>query len=605
MRQNDTVSVKIFLRAVHPIFAIARREVNRLRGRFGSASGSRLTLVLTLIAAAGFAFLAFRTPPVIGEKMYRVGIVSGAKTIDDRRFDSIPMERADAQTLLARKLIDAYVDDKTVHVRGDERSQYTADALRRVLEQQELSRVRDSFPLEQGFPLRVELNYLDARGERANNTLTLANALPTAAPRSTAQSPNPSATVAAAAPNSDAAVETQLQRAEQDLLTQINLKNTANKEIIVPSLLTPPVPFVQIILAFLFILPVNFVSVFFTGSFMDEKMNRRLTILFSAPVSPIQIILGKMLPYVTFAIAATIVVAALTNAPIGLALAIFVPVILFIFAVYLMVPLLYRTYKDTTFISMLATTLLIGYLIFPAMFSGMNDLAFMSPLTLAVQMYRGEAFGAREYLFATLPMVLIFALAMYIGTRTLNEEFLMGYRPLLQKISEAMYLLLDLQRPALSIFVLSLALAPVVYLFQMVTFAVSLNLPLPVALLTTLLAAAVIQVAAQSIGIRMLLVNQRARGIKQIIGLAFLSALGMVLGQSLLLLIALQVLAQSALTRVLFGAAFSPGALAANFVTTALVCVLVFRFKVRYRIALLVGALLFVAFSVLLAGGLR
>ncbi len=35
---------------------------------------------------------------------------------------------------------------------------------------------------------------------------------------------------------------------------------------------------------------------------MDEKMNRRLTILLSAPITPFQIILGKMLPYVIFAL---------------------------------------------------------------------------------------------------------------------------------------------------------------------------------------------------------------------------------------------------------------------------------------------------------------
>ena len=33
--------------------------------------------------------------------------------------------------------------------------------------------------------------------------------------------------------------------------------------------------------------------------------------------------------------------------------------------------------------------------------------------------------------FNSVPMVLIFGLSLYAGTRMLNEEFLMGYRPLL------------------------------------------------------------------------------------------------------------------------------------------------------------------------------
>ncbi len=590
-----------FWRAVRPILLIAEREVMRLRGRFGKSSP--LQIVFLLIAAAGVVFMAFRSPPVIGENMYRVGVAPDGPVIEDRRFQVVTLDAASGAELLERGLLDAYVSAQTVQTRSGERGKYAADALRRVLEQTELARVRDTFPLAQGFPLRVELNYLDPPGASTTNSNALVQLVPTAAPRKATTTAAPAATRQPTV-TSDAAVEKQLDRAQQDAITQINLQATADREIIVPSLLTPPVPFVQVILAFLYILPVTFVSVFFTGSFMDEKTNRRLVILFSAPITPLQIILGKMLPYVTFALAATTIIALVTGAPLGWVLAIFVPLILFVFAVYLMVPLLYRTFKDTTFISMLATFLLIGYLLFPAMFSGVNALAYMSPLTLAVKMYRGEAFGLREYLFATLPMMLIFALSLYVATRCLNEEFLMGYRSLWRKIAEALYLALDLRYPALSIFLLSLALVPVIYLFQLVALAVSLNLPLPIALVTTLFAAAFVQEAAKSIGIRMLIEQRRVTRFRRVLLLAGLSALGFVAAQSLLLAISLGMLTPSALTRVLFGAVFSIGSLVVNFVTTALVCGLYFRFKVRYRVALLAGTLLQLLFNLWLAGGL-
>ncbi|MBI4670374.1 MAG: ABC transporter permease, partial [Chloroflexi bacterium] len=498
--------------------------------------------------------------------------------------------------LLQHGVLDAFVDQNSVRTRGDKRSLYAADALRRVLESAELERVRETYPLTQGFPLRVELNYLDPPNAPNTNALTLAQLLPTATPRDAQSAPTADAA-------SDSAVQTQLRQAEQSALSQINLQTTADKEIIVPSLLNPPAPFVQVILAFLYVLPVTFVSVFFTSSFMDEKTNRRLTILLSAPVTPLQIILGKMLPYVTFSLCATVLSAVVTGAPVLLALAIFVPVIFFIFAIYLMVPLLYRTFQDTTFISMLATCLLIGYLIFPALFSGINDLAYMSPLTLAVKTYRGEALGLREYLFAALPMMSVFGLALYIGTRTLNEEFLTGYRPLLHKIAEALYLVLEPRHLALSIFILSLALVPVVFLFQLVSFAVSLNLPLPIALVTTLFVAALVAQAAQSIGIRMLIAHRHLTRVREVLALAFLAALGFVVGQSLLLLLSIQLLTQASLARVVFGSAFSPAPLAANFLGTSVVCVLNLRFGVRYRIALLAGALLNLALHLATAGG--
>ncbi|MFT3895767.1 MAG: hypothetical protein QM730_29465 [Anaerolineales bacterium] len=126
----------------------------------------------------------------------------------------------------------------------------------------------------------------------------------------------------------------------------------------------------------------TFISIFFTSSFMEEKINRRLTILLSAPVTPFQIILGKMLPYVIFTLAAIAFIAMQTKGNVLLTLAIFLPTTLFIFAIYLMVPLFYRTFKDVTFIAMLVTTLTTAYLVFPAMFTDVTDLSFISPLTL-------------------------------------------------------------------------------------------------------------------------------------------------------------------------------------------------------------------------------
>src|SRR5262249_47693571 len=161
------------------------------------------------------------------------------------------------------------------------------------------------------------------------------------------------------------------------------------------------------------------------SSFMDEKINRRLTVLLSAPVTPFQIILGKMLPYAIFALSALVLIAIFTKGNVLLTLAIFVPTTLFIFAIYLLVPLFYRTLQDVPFIARLVTTLTTAYLAAPAMFTDVNDISYISPLPLAVKMYRNEPFGWREYLFPSLPMAAIFGLAMFAGTRLLNEEFLM------------------------------------------------------------------------------------------------------------------------------------------------------------------------------------
>jgi hypothetical protein len=266
--------------------------------------------------------------------------------------------------------------------------------------------------------------------------------------------------------------------------------------------------------------------------------------------------------------------------------------------------MLYRTFKDTTFISMLATALTTAYLIFPAMFSGLSDIAYMSPVTLAVKMYRGESFGLPEYLFATTPLALIFGLSLYVGTRVLNEEFLMGYRPLSRKIADSIYLIINREHPNISIFVLSLLLIPIVYIAQLVALAIALNLPLQLAVGGTLVVAAIIEEIAKSVGIIVLNVHGIVRSTRQTLFLSLLSALGFMTGEKALLLISLSIVSQSAVASALFNAGLLPVTLAVHFVFTAIVAVLTVRFRIRYAYAVLIAVAVHSLYNWLLIGGL-
>jgi hypothetical protein len=314
------------------ILTVAKREITRLRSRFRGRSRPVVTLIL--IGSFLIAYLAFRQGSVRGRGLYRIGVVPGIPHIDDSRFDTVTLDPSSADSMLEAGVIDAYIDGDQVIYRDEEKSQYAVAALKLYLEVQELARVEAEYKMDTGFPLRVGVN---------NFPIDL----------------------------------------------------TADDEILIPSLMSPPLPFAQVVTVSIYVLPVFFVSVFFTSGFMNEKTDRRITVLLSAPVTPFQIIVGKMLPYMTFALAFMIALTLVLKGNLLLATVIFIPVILFIFSIYLMVPLVYRTFKDTTFISMLATTVIMSYLVFPAMFSGINDLSYISPLTLAIKMYRGQPFGLK------------------------------------------------------------------------------------------------------------------------------------------------------------------------------------------------------------------
>jgi hypothetical protein len=373
----------------------------------------------------------------------------------------------------------------------------------------------------------------------------------------------------------------------------------------VPSLLDPPTPLAQVILAFLYVVPLFFVSVFFTSSFMEEKTNRKLVILMSAPVTPLQVILGKMLPYVGYAIICIIGITLVLGGNVPMGLAIFIPVMLFIMAIYLMVALLYRTFKDQTFFSVLAVWVITAYLVAPAMFSGVSNLSYISPLTLAVQMYRGESFGITEYLLSTAPMYLLFIIAVFVGTRIFNEEFLMGFRPLHRKVSEAIALAINPNHLNLSIFFLSLCVIPLVFMVQLASIVMASNLPMPISLWVLFALSVVVEETAKSAGIAVLLKNRLVASRRTLILLCFASALGFLLGEKLLLYLALSVVSQSMFVDALFSAGLLFAPLAMHFVATSVVCLTTARFGTRFfPLAIVAGAILHAVYNLYIIGEL-
>ncbi|MCP4542084.1 MAG: ABC transporter permease [Chloroflexi bacterium] len=524
------------------ILTVAKREITRLRSRFTGKSRPVVTLIL--LGSFLITYLAFRQGAVRGRGLYRIGVNPGSPHIDDSRFDTVNVDRSSANSMLETGAINAYIDgDQVVH-RDEEKSLYAVAALKLYLEVQELARVEAEHEMDTGFPLRVGVNYFP-----------------------------------------------------------IDL--SADDEIMIPSLMSPPLPFAQVVTVSIYVLPIFFVSVFFTSGFMNEKKDRRITVLLSAPVTPFQIIVGKMLPYMIFALAFMVVLTLIMKGNLLLAIVIFIPVILFIFSIYLIVPLVYRTFKDTTFISMLATTVIMSYLVFPAMFSGINDLSYISPLTLAIKMYRGQPFGLKEYLTSTASMYLVFILTMYVGSRVLNEEYLMKFRPLYRKVADAIYLALNRKHIHLSVTLLSLFLIPIVYMIQLVTLAVALNLPIRIALVALLIMSVIIEEITKSAGITVLIENRDVKTAKDIIVVSFLSALGFLVGEKLLLFVSVGIVSESMLSAAVFNVGKLWIPLVAHFFFTSIVCLLTLRFGAkRYPFAVLAGSAVHVVYNLSILFGM-
>ncbi len=584
------------------VFIIAKREVKRFRTRF--SGGSRGIVLLILVAALIVSYFVAQSGFSLSRGFYTIGVSPSAPSIGDSRFNVIAMDRAEGIRGLDARTIDAYIDGDQVLSRTDSRrSQYAVGALKKYLDGTELERITAAYPIDQGFPLRIQVYNLSTNV--SDGSLSVAALIgPTPAPpdpwAGPTPTPAPGATPAPATSATDDAVLAQLNGSDSGF----KARAVANGEVMVPSLYEPAAPLPQVILAFLYIVPMFFISVFFTSSFMDEKTNRKLNILMSTPVSALDIILGKMLPYLAFSLLVIVGVTLYLGGNLLLAVAIFAPVTLFIFAIYLLVALFYRTYKDQTFFSMTAITFVTGYLVFPALFAGTNNVSLISPLTLAVQMYRGVGFGPLEYAFSTAPLYIVFGLALYVGVRIFNEEYLMGYGRLHQKTGDAIYLAISRRHPFLSVAALSLLLIPAVFVVELIFLALATNIGYLLLMIVVLLFfCALVEEIAKSAGIAVLIEYGKAGPLQRVLALSLVSALAFWGGEKLLLLVSLGLMPSASIIDAMNGAA-GPAAsplmiivlllipLAAHCAFTSIVCLGTRKLGTKYYLFfLLLGTL--------------
>ena len=529
-----------FLKAVS---AISRRELTRLRVRF---TGRARILMLVLLAGAGLlSIAAYQRQTIRGQNLYSIGVSPDGPAITDPRFRVLTLPHDQGLRYLDQGLIDCYVGDGEV-IKGETRkASYAAGALRLYLEDLELARIANAYDSESAFPLRVNFRILPI------------NEVETAQP----------------------------------------------SQPVIPSLMETEMPFARVVSTTLYLFPIFLVSLFFTGGFMEEKIDRRISVLLSAPVSTLQIILGKMAPYFAFALLSVMGLALVLDGPIVMTFFSFIPVILFVLSVYLMVPLLYRTFKDTTFISMLATTIITVYLVFPAMFSGVSDLSYTSPLTLVMNAAAGDRISLKQYLTSAVPMTLVCVVLVYIGSRSLNEDFLTGFKPIFQKISDAVYLSMHRDHPGLSIFLASAFLIPIVYMAQLGALTLASNLSARFAIAAVLIASLIIEETAKSLSIKGLIENHHIHSWYQVIVYAFLSALGFLLGEKLMVILSIRVVSQAALSAVLLHAGKLWIPLVAHFVFTSLVSLGVYWFGARrYAYSLSVGVLVHLVYNLAVLG---
>jgi len=246
-----------------------------------------------------------------------------------------------------------------------------------------------------------------------------------------------------------------------------------------PADIDPPFPFQSLVLAFVFVIPLNFIIQAYGSTMLSERINRRGELLLVSPVTRADIIGGKTLPYFAGAMllegAIAVGLVFLTRGELGGLVSILAvgPLVLLFLGATFLGAMFARSFKELTFVTVTITVSLTAYAFVPAIFTDVNAIALISPLTLVVRNLQAEPIAVGEFVFSTVPPTLTAVVFFGLGAGLYREEDMFDQRSIRGKVLDA--LAGPISRP-FHVGVVTAVLIPFVFVVQLL--AIALLFPL-------------------------------------------------------------------------------------------------------------------------------
>ncbi len=303
-----------------------------------------------------------------------------------------------------------------------------------------------------------------------------------------------------------------------------------------PSNISPPFPFQSLVLAFVFIIPLNFLIQAYGSTILSERLNRRGELLLVSPVSRFDIIAGKTLPYFVGAMLLEGLIAVglswFSTGELGGLLSVLAvaPVVLLFLAATFLGAMFARSFKELTFVTVTITVTLTSYAFVPAIFTDVNPIALISPLTIVVRNLQGQAVTATEFLFSVTPPLLTAVVLFGLGAGLYREEDMFAQRAIPLKVLDALAGRIGARW---HVGLLTMVLLPFVFVLELLAIATlfalqELSIPL------VLVAVAVVEEVAKSLHVYAGYAHKRfSAGIKTALIIGVISGVGFFLAEKL------------------------------------------------------------------------
>ena len=325
------------------ILTIAKWEVRRSVGTMGKdVLPIAVLLVFLLVAVTGFTA---QSGLHLQDGIYHIGTNDPqmeALFSGDGRFS---IDTRDSGALLRdQESYDLIILNRVVYVHDTDRGRAAAKTMARDYAKYKTSVFNQQSDLFAAYPLWIDLQFVQSElnftatqsGQQISVRTRPGQPVIPSGPVEPVATPEPSIGISSEELRTSLQ-ESASQNSQITRYTDMFSSSTSNAlgDYKTPDQLSPPLPFDSIILVFIFIFPLYFMSQFYMMSIMNERVGKRVELLLSTPARPSAIILGKALPYLVGMIAISCLLTLWLKASLVIVLPL-IPVILFFLAVALL-----------------------------------------------------------------------------------------------------------------------------------------------------------------------------------------------------------------------------------------------------------------------------
>lgn len=458
--------------------------------RTGGSFNKRTSAVLLVIGLAA----AFLVPALVDDGLdfdrglYRVAVSGDSPllpAVQGARVFRI-VDAGDPRAAVESGAADLGITATSVFARSDPKGDAALAALRQAAKDHTYSRLLQEEDQAAAFPVRVELIYDRQAAIPSGADPTTGDAGSATAPKEPAREGGTQTGSVSGGSGGDGGATAHAPASDPDggfsFLPPERSVNT-------PETLSPPFPFKSLLLAYAFLIPMNFVVQVYAGSAIAERLDRRGESLLASPARPWEIIVGKALPYylLMMLVSAGIVLA------IGggwLSLLAVAPLALAFLALEFIAAMYARSFRELTFLTVFTSVLLTIYAFLPAVFTDVHPIALVSPISLVVLDLRGDVVPLGQLIYTVAPLTLFSGILFVLGAALYREEDLFHQKPVLAKAVDSLARQVKGFGSALKLPVL---LLPLVFIAELMLITFLFAWPAPVGVAGIMLAVALVE----------------------------------------------------------------------------------------------------------------